>query len=421
VKGAVVAGCAVVGLDIRPLTRDDVPAALANMSRFFLMPPPSEARIQASLQSWEIDRFLGAFDGGRLVAQAGMRTFRTTVPGARTMPTAGLTAVGVVPSHTRRGLLTALLRELFADAARRGEPLSSLRASEATIYGRFGYGVAGRAAHYRIATAHAAYARPFVDAGHLELLEPHEVAGVLPAIYDRFGRSHVGAIDRPAGLWRFYLADFEAPVMKPARWVAIHRAGNGEADGYVDYQVVVPEPDGADGRVVEIGDLVAASPTTYAALWRGVLGQDLVGTVQAVRRPLDEPLRHLLGDARRLRTLDVDDEQWVRLLDVGAALAGRAYGSAGRVALAVSDPFLPGNSGTYLVDGEAGPGTGASREDVAPDLSLDVDALGAAFLGGTSFAELAAAGRVEERRPGAIALADQLFAIRPLPWCGSFF
>jgi predicted acetyltransferase len=409
-----------VGLDIRPLSRNDVRAALENMSRFFLMAPPSEARVEGALEAWEVDRFLGAFDRGRLVAQAGMRTFETTVPGGA-VPTAGLSAVGVIPGHTRRGLLTALLRDLFADAVRRGETVSSLRASEATIYGRFGYGVAGRAADYRIATAHAGFARPFADPGRVEVLEPSEVTAALPAIYERVGRSHVGAINRPAGLWRWYLADFLAPRPTAPRWVALHRGAGGEPDGYVDYHALDPAPPGTEGRVVEICDLVATDAAAYAALWRAVLGQDLVGTVQAVHRPVDEPLRHLLADSRRLRTLEVDDEQWVRLLDVGAALAGRAYRSAGCVALAVHDPFLPDNSGTYVVDGDAELGTGATREDVEADLVLEVDALGAAYLGGTSFAELAAAGRVEERRAGSVAVADALFATRPLPWCGSFF
>jgi hypothetical protein len=59
--------------------------------------------------------------------------------------------------------------------------------------------------------------------------------------------------------------------------------------------------------------------------------------------------------------------------------------------------------------------------DEAPDLALDVSALGAVYMGGTSFAELAAARRITEFRSGSIARADAICTTRPAPWCGSFF
>ena len=85
-----------------------------------------------------------AFDGDRIVGGAGAFTFDMSVPGGESVPAAGVTVVGVLPTHRRRGVLTALMRAQLDDCRARGEPVAYLWASEATIYGRFGYGLASR-------------------------------------------------------------------------------------------------------------------------------------------------------------------------------------------------------------------------------------------------------------------------------------
>jgi hypothetical protein len=82
----------------------------------------------------------------------------------------------------------------------------------------------------------------------------------------------------------------------------------------------------------------------------------------------------------------------------------------------VRDPLLPNNSGTWQVDAY-----GAYRSHNEPHLIVGIDAISAAYMGGTPWWALHAAGHVREQRAGSVADADNLFASRPLPYCGSFF
>jgi predicted acetyltransferase len=165
---------------------------------------------------------------------------------------------------------------------------------------------------------------------------------------------------------------------------------------------------------------VALDRVARAALWRYCLNLDLTQTVRAVGFPVDEPLRWMLADSRRLRVTSLRDDLWVRLLDIPAALSARRYLASGRVVFAVADAFLPENVGCYeLVGGSEG--AECRRTTGEADLALDVADLGAAYLGGVRFSTLAQAGRVEERTSGALARADTLFASDPAPYCATPF
>jgi predicted acetyltransferase len=165
--------------------------------------------------------------------------------------------------------------------------------------------------------------------------------------------------------------------------------------------------------------LIAASRDAYAALWQYVLEVDLIARVAAEMRPVDEPLRFLLADARQPKTR-VEDGIWLRLVDVGRALAGRRYGVEGRLVLRVRDEFCSWNDGHYELNG--GP-TNAACERCTddPDLELGAADLAAVYLGGNRFRTLHEAGLIKELHGGAVARADAMFATDRTPWCPSHF
>jgi predicted acetyltransferase len=396
-------------IEIRALTPDDAEQALRNQAVYFLQTFADEAKVERARSTWEFDREIGAFDDGRLVALTGGMSFETTVPGGARVPTLGLTRVGVLPTHRRRGLLTSLIREQFRLALDRGDVLSGLWASEAPIYGRFGYGLAGLSANYEIDTREAQFRQPLTDTGHIRLLDHNEIAAVIPDLYSRIGTSTVGSITRNQSLWSHYLRDFSIERVTAAHWFAIHTDVSGNTDGYVEYQKSASKP--AEGHAVDLVDLISATPESYAALWRFILDLDLVRVVQAEERPIDEPLRHLLANPRAMKLQPDSWEEWTRVLDVRRALELRTYNTDESLTLHISDTFLPHNTGVYSV--------GAGRTE--PEISLDAEALGAVYLGGTSFGELATAGRLTELVPGAVTRADRLFATRPRPWNGSHY
>ncbi|MGD9750622.1 MAG: GNAT family N-acetyltransferase [Acidimicrobiia bacterium] len=405
-------------MDVRPLTLDDATAAYQTTATALLLASFTPALLEGRLAAWSTGRSWGAFDDGRLVGHARALDLETTVPGGARVPTAGVTSVGVLPTHTRRGLLRSMLTDLLVDARDRGQVLASLRASQAGIYGRFGFGVAGLCATYEVDGG--AVLRADATADHdIRLLEPGEARAVLPSLHERIGVGHVGAVGRLAHWWDNALADLEDPDRATTRWLAVSVDADGRTDGYVDY--AIDDDRGGIGTIearrVVVGALFAGGDVAYRSLWRYLLGIDLVGTVVATRRPIDERLRWMLADPRTMRTVELADEQWVRLVDVDAALAARTYAPVGAsVVIEVHDPLLPANGGRFRIGPEH-----ASRTGDGAELVVGIEELGALYLGGTRAADLVAAGRTAERRVGAAAALDALLAVPAAPWCGSFF
>jgi predicted acetyltransferase len=106
----------------------------------------------------------------------------------------------------------------------------------------------------------------------------------------------------------------------------------------------------------------------------------------------------------------VGEAIWVRLVDVGAALAARGLGD-GAIVLDVRDDFCPWNQARWRVGHEA-----VDRTTAEADLRLDVSALGSVHLGGFTFDQLRRAERLEELQDGAVARADELFRTERQPW-----
>jgi predicted acetyltransferase len=390
-----------MGWTIRPATDDDVPALVrADWAAF--SGQPDDTQIADARSFLEVHRTFVAVDGDRIVGAGGSVSLELTVPGPATVPTAGVTYVGVMPTHRRQGILTALMAQVLDDARRRGEPLSALLASESTIYGRFGFGVAVTVSSVEIERAGARLRQPVDVSGRVRMLDPDELAGVLPAIWDRYRRRQPGEVSRSKGWWARRLRD--DPLFRPAgggpRFAVVWEDG----EGYVTYRVAQRWDDGLPRHTLIVEDLVAASPQVRAGLWQFCFGVDLVGTVRAFNQPLDDPLRWSLVDPRRLRTTAVNDLLWVNVLDVEAALSARAYASEQSLVLDVA------GAGRFRLAGGQ-----CRRTDDLADLGIEVADLGSAYLGGVSFATLARAGRVAERAPGAVARADALFATAPGP------
>jgi predicted acetyltransferase len=381
---------------------------------------PNAEQLERLAARFEPDFALGVYERGRIVASASAYPLELTLPAGADHPcpllaVPGVTQVGVAPTHRRQGLLTRLMEHQLADLRGRGYPIAILLASESVIYGRFGYGLAQSSQSLAIESDRDAYcggAR--VARGRLRMVDPEEAGKVLPDVHDRARGSQPGELGRTARWWRQHLADYEdGREGKEARLYAVHESPAGEADGFVGYRFDKCDwPSGIPRHKLHVDDLVAWEPAVAAALWRFLLDVDLVDEVVAVQRPLDEPLRWLLADPRRLRTTDIVDHLWVRILDVPAALCARGYGAEERLVLDL------GAEGRFVL--ESGPGAGSCRRATKREkahLALGIAELGAIYLGGVAPSVLAAAGRVTELQPGALRAADRVFSSPVAPFC----
>ncbi|MCU1687242.1 MAG: hypothetical protein JWQ81_7981 [Amycolatopsis sp.] len=364
----------------------------------------------------EMDRgLLATTADGRPVGTAAACSFELTLPGEILAPAAGVTAVGVLPTHRRQGVLSAMMRHQLAELRAREEFLSVLLASEAPIYGRFGYGPATYTQRLTVPRHQAALALPrargTVDAvaGSIELLRRAECGEILEEIYDRYRRAQPGALSRPHHWWA--LGAGHPPVSLAPRYIAVHRDVDGVPDGYAGYSL--------GGSTLTVDETIAADDVVFTALARFVFGHDLVTDVVFKHFPPGNPLRWQLADFRGGEVSDDTDWLWVRLLDVPRALTARGWFTDGELVLDVDDPFL-GERGRYLLtvrDTKAD----CVPTDREPDLSLDVRDLGSVYLGGTAPSTLVRAGHIRAHRPGAATLADALFRAERTPHCLHWF
>jgi predicted acetyltransferase len=355
-------------------------------------------------------RCFGAFQGDELIGTTKSWAASLAVPGGALIPMAAVSRVGVRTDWTRRGVLSAMMRHQFRTLQEAGEIAATLRATEAVIYGRFGYGVATRGRTVRFDRTRATL-QPG-HAGQVRLVDAETAQRLAPELYDRIGLTRPGTHTRWPGWWAVNLHRLRDDKAK----MIVHTGPDGD-NGYLVYSVKTGDYDDPNSRtVLTVDDLVAATTEARSALWRFVFRVDGVDDVLSHLRPLDEPLEWMLVDRRQCKVLAVEDETWLRLVDVQATLEARTYGKAEPVVLEVKDRYLPENNGAYRITED-----GAHRTDQDPDLALEVDLLGATYLGDVSFTMLAEAGRIEVADPAALRRADVLFATDRAPWCGTYF
>lgn len=407
-------------ITVRLLGPDDSDAFTRTFRSAMVQPSPGPAQLEARRPLFGMSRSFGACEGDEVVGTAAAWPCDMVVPGGARIDAGAVTGVGVLPTHTRQGILTNLMRAQLDDATEQGQVAAILYASESIIYGRFGYGIATTAANLSIETRHAAFRDPWQDPGRVRLVSRAEALQLFPAIFEAYDRDRPGSINRPLVRWEhpFMYGPLPEGEPTPHEVFVVHEDARGELDGAMAYEILDRDSWWDKVGYIELHDLFGSS-SAYVALWRHALDLDLAGGVKFQARKLDEPLRWMLADPRRLE-MRMHDQLWLRLLDVAGALRARTYGREGKVVVDVADPFLQ-RGGRFEIDSTPTGQATVKLTRRAADLEMTIADLGTAYLGGASFAALAAAGRVVEQRAGALARADQLFAHQPLPWCGTFF
>ncbi|MEU3887975.1 GNAT family N-acetyltransferase [Streptomyces sp. NPDC029041] len=417
-------------MEIRSTTDEDLDVFVETVHAAFGRFP--ETPVEGGGLWWsalETERCLLALTAdGRPVGTAATHSFELTLPGGTLVPAPGVTAVGVLPSHRRQGVLTAMMRHQLAELRNGGKLLSVLLASEASIYGRFGYGPATYTAQLTVPRHEAALSAPRAreladvpaagpgdgldggpDSGSVEVLRGADCGEILEEVYDRYRRAQPGALSRPHRWWA--LRAGQPPISPQPRYIAVHRDADGTPDGYASYSI--------ESGTLTVDETITPDDAVFTALARFVLAHDLVSQVVFKHVPPEHPLRRRLADFRAGRVSGDMDWLWVRLLDVPGALTARGWSTDGELVLDVHDPFL-GERDRYLLTVRHGKADCAPT-DRKPDLSLDIRDLGSVYLGGTAPSTLVRAGHVLAHRPDAATLADTLFRAERSPHCLHWF
>jgi predicted acetyltransferase len=367
-------------IEIRSATDTDWPAiSLLDATSFGRFGHPE------SLTAWRsmmpADGTVLACDGDDIVGMAHYLDMRLTVPGGAVLPMAGITIVGVAPTHRRRGILRAMYTELHNRIADARYPIAGLTASEGGIYGRFEYGPATIEQELSVDRRFARFREEAPDPGGARIVKAADHRGELEEIYDRWRRRTPGGLVRPTALWDELLTDRE--------WV---RRGGTElytflhSDGYVLYRVY-----GDDPMIVRVLEFVAATADAGIALCRALLGLDLMEKVVFYTHPAD-PLPYLLTDQRVVRATYCEDDLWLRIMDVPTTLEARSYQADFCAVIEISDAFRSdgGRFALEVYDGRAR----CTPTEAPPDVSMGLDVLGSLYLGAHNASSFAKANRL---------------------------
>jgi predicted acetyltransferase len=401
------------GLSFRPVAADQLRGSYDLFRAAVHEGPASDEHWAVMARVHVADRTFGAFDGDRQIGTATSFPASLTLPGGNILPMAAVTFVGVRTDYRRRGALSGMMRLQLADLAARGDVFAGLHASEPVIYGRFGYGVGTVARMIKVFNKRAAMRQDVPVAGTVRLLDKDEIVPALRAAYPGIQVARTGLMGRSAQWWTLA---YECRLTTGYLLVAGHFDAAGTLDGWVAYQ---PEEDTSDdpraGSGLRVLDFQSANQGAANDLWRYLIGVDMIDNTIAYYRPMDDPIEATLVNAHAIRS-EADDDLWLRIVDVPAALAARTYGVAAPVVIEVVDSLLPNNSGRYRVGQH-----GTERTSDPAALTMDVEALAMLYLGTWRASTLAGIGRVTVADPAALATADRLFAVDQPAWNGTMF
>lgn len=402
--------------DVRPCaSAEEFKYALAPIASYFGRSTPDEDLAERLIRVLPAERVYAAWEGLRAVGGLGAFPFLLTVPGGRA-PAAGVTVAGVLPTHRRRGVLTAMMRALIDAAHARGEPVAYLWATEDTIYGRFGFGLASFTAEIDLARERSAFHAPSAPTGRVQLVSLGAAEELVAPIYERVAVETPGMFARSSVWWQARrLADPQALRQSNGDLQCAVLEHEGRPAAYALYRINSAFQRGIQTGSVAVIEAIADSPAATFGIWRYLLDIDWMARVRGELLPLDHPLLLLMAEPRRLG-FALRDGLWVRLVDVKTAMSARSYQARGSLVIDVIDQFCPWNAGCWRVGSE-----GVERTDDAPGLRCDISVLGSVYLGGFTWSQLVRALRVQELLSGAIAQADTIFHVGKAPWCPEIF
>lgn len=406
------------GLEYRVVDlTDDVSAGAFQRAadRGFLGAEPNADALAHARTTFEARRNIGVYEAGAgsgafPVATTNAWVTPLTLPGGGSIGMWAISMVTVSGTHRRRGIARSLLEGELRAAASAGVPIAGLTASEATIYGRYGFGSAIPVARYAIDGRRAGWAGP-TPPGRVEYVDRETLSAELGRVHDRTRRLVPGRIEGWQGRWEG-LSGAHVAVTERDKVRGVHYLDESdEVRGVVAYTVTEKGDSFRFGLDVRL--LVAETPDALAALWRFIVQHDLVDEVTADLRPLDDALPWLVADQRAVEQV-VHDHGWLRILDVPAALSGRTYSGSLDLVLRVDDP-LGFAAGDWRVRADA---DGMATVEVAAgrpvDATIGVSALSSLFLGGVRAGSLHAAGLIDA--DGAtVRTLDRAFASYPAP------
>ena len=330
----------------------------------------------------------GEFGAGPIPVATYASFDKTLNAGRELVPLRMITDVTTSASHRRRGLLRRLIEDDLSDAVAQGVPIAALTASEATIYGRWGFGPATFRRGIEVDASPGFAFRSFVDPGRVELIEPLDAWPHVKGVFDVFHARQRGSVEWPSPYQDMHTGayDFTGGGGNRKLRAAVHLDDGGQVDGFTLFKH-------GEKDTVKVDEMVALSPAAQLGLWSFLAGMDRVKTVTFNLAHPDDPITWALTDLNRVKTTEIEEFLWLRILDVPAALEARPWAADGTVVLEVDDP--QGHAaGRYAVEA-ADEVAEVSRTEQEPDVRVSAETLGSLYLSDVGVQQLRRAGRID--------------------------
>jgi predicted acetyltransferase len=408
-----------VDIEYRPVTDDEYPAFARALIEGFSEDMPDDEFVDLIRSTLPLERTIAAFEGDEIVGTFGGYDLDLTVPGGH-LPMEGTTVVTVFPTHRRMGLMNEMMRLHLENSVANGYAIAGLWASESSIYGRYGYGPASYADTITMEGRDIAF-RDGVVIDRVRRISVDDAHEALPPIFDSVLPETSGMFARSADWWRAEVL-YDADWMKrgkTSKRIVVHDGLDGP-DGYAIYRQKGDESDdGHANGTVHVVEMVTATDDAHASLWSYLTNVDGCPNIRSWNTRVDDPLPIKVVEPRRVRQPSRFDALWILILDVESALGARTYERDGTVRFTVANAFRRDVLGSYELKVVDGVGT-CSRIDDDTDIEIDLDVLGAMYLGGADATAYAAANRIRANT-AAVAHLHELFRTRQSPWCNQVF
>jgi len=390
-------------------------------TRGFLGGEQTEEQLEGTGDALAFRRFIGVYDPAALTLDEPVGTVNSwatelTLPENRSIPMWAISGVTVAPTHRRRGIARGMLEGELRTARDAGFAIAGLTVSEATIYGRFGFAPATFSERWTIETKRARWIGARAE-GRLDFVSRERLSEELAALHGRVRTARPGEIEAWPGLWRRLAGTLPAQENSGKIRAVRYADVDGVTRGVVVYRL---SEEGTDytKHELEVDYLLSETADAYSALWAYVLEHDLVTTVVAQLRAVDEPLRWMIADQRAAK-VETREHGWLRIVDVPTVLTARTYARGGRFTLSITDA-LGFADGTWELSIDDSGDAAVVAHEGEPDITLSVGALSSIVLGGVRASTLHAAGIIHAEE-GVVTHLDACFMSAQTPYLSLWY
>ncbi|MEC5425989.1 GNAT family N-acetyltransferase [Virgibacillus sp. C22-A2] len=316
---------------IKKLTVKKDYEAIFSLSQFAFQYELTEAELTKKCEEAERHTIWGWMDADKLAAKLHLIPLSCYING-ELFEMGGISAVATWPEYRRQGMVKHLLKHTLQEMKKNGQTLSFLHPFSISFYRKYGW---------ELTFVNKLYSVPLTNLkkvwdvkGYVNRIDPD--VPLLHSIYTQFATRFTGMLERDEKWWT-------QRVLKNKSHIAVAYNDNGEAQGYIIYQV--------KDNLLTVNDMAYTSVDGWKLLLQFIANHDSMAQKVNMIVPQNDNLSLLIDEP----TFEQKIEPFfmARIVDVENFLKQYPFEINEDLArslpllLHIEDSFLPENSGVY--------------------------------------------------------------------------